>query len=298
MRVTDSARLSATTAGLAKAAERLLEYQRQVSTGKRVSKASDDPSAVSTTILERGSQAAIGRYLEASNSAKSRLTTTDTVLSDLIEQLSASQVTILSARGTIRTAAQREVAAQDLEQLRDSVLRDLNTSYRGGHVFGGAQGTTPPYTKNNLGVVSSYQGSTVEVAVDVSKEHEIAVVFNGESVAKGTDTDDIFVVFDRAIAAVRAGDEAGMSDAVEGLGRAFDRATALQSRVGASLRSIEEGVLQLEEADRASTARVSSLEDANMAAAISGMTQAETTYRAALGAAAQLNRLSLMDYLK
>ena len=74
--------------------------------------------------------------------------------------------------------------------------------------------------------------------------------------------------------------------------------TALQSRVGASLRAIEEDVLTLEETNRASTARISSLEDANMAAAISGLTQAETTYRAALGVAAQLNRLSLMDYLK
>ncbi len=35
-----------------------------------------------------------------------------------------------------------------------------------------------------------------------------------------------------------------------------------------------------------------------MAAAISGMTEAETAYRAALGAAARLQGLSLMDYLK
>jgi flagellar hook-associated protein 3 FlgL len=298
MRVTDSARLTATTAGLATAAERLLEFQRQVSSGKRVSRASDDPSAVSTTILERGSQASIERYLHTAESAKSRLLTTDTVLSDMIEQLDASQVAILGARGTIRTPAQREAAAKNLEQLRDAVLRDLNTSFRGGHIFGGAQGSTVPYVKNGAGGVSSYQGSTVEVAVDVSQEHEVAVVFNGESVAKGADATDVFAVFDQAIAAVRAGDEAGMSGALDGLSRALGRVTELQIRVGASLRAIEDDVLQLQSSERASSARVSSLEDANMAAAVSGMTQAETTYRAALGVAAQLNRLSLMDYLK
>ena len=58
------------------------------------------------------------------------------MLSDTIVQLDASQVAILSARGTIRTAAQREAAAQNLEQLRDAVLRNLNTSFRGGHIFG------------------------------------------------------------------------------------------------------------------------------------------------------------------
>jgi len=298
MRVTDSATVNATTAGLAKAAERLLQYQQQVSTGKRISKASDDPSAVATTIVERGAQASINRYLQAADSAKSRLSVADSVLSDLIEQLSSAQVTVLSARGSNKTQAQRDAAADDLAQLRDAVMRDLNTSFHGGYVFGGATGTTVPYEKDVNGVVSAYQGSTVEVSVDISKAHEVAVVFNGESVAKGSDAVDVFTVFDQAIAAVRAGDETGMNTAMAALQRAFDRSTAMQSRVGAGLRSIEETTLQLQAADRASGARVSALEDADMAAAASGMTEAETTYRAALSAAAQLNRLSLMDYLK
>jgi flagellar assembly factor FliW len=272
MRVTDSAGLSVTTAGLAKAAERLLEFQREVPAGKRASRSSDDPSVVSTTILERSARASIGRYLEAADSARSRLVATDTVLSHLIEQLEASQVTILGARGTIRTPAQREAAAQDLEQLRDAVLRDLNASYRGCYVFGGAQCTTPPYRKNLAGVVSGYQGSTIEVSVDISDEHEVAVVFNGESLATGTDATAVFVAFDQAIAAVRADEEPQIRTALAGLGRALDRATALQSRVCASLRSIEENALQLQERERASTARLSALADANMAAAISGIT--------------------------
>lgn len=298
MRVTDSASVTATTAGLARAAERLLEYQQQVSTGKRVSKASDDPSAVATTIVERGAQASIDRYLQAADSAKSRLSVADSVLSDLIQQLSAAQVSVLSARGTNKTQAQRDAAADDLAQLRDAVMRDLNTSFHGGYVFGGATGTTVPYAKDANGFVSGYQGSTVEVSVDISREHDIAVVFNGESVAKGSDAADVFTVFDQAIAAVRAGDETGMNTAMAALQRAFDRSTAMQSRVGAGLRSIEETTLQLQQADMASSTRVKSLEDVDMATAITNMTQAETTYRAALGAAAQLNKLSLMDYLK
>jgi flagellin-like hook-associated protein FlgL len=177
-------------------------------------------------------------------------------------------------------------------------MRDLNKSFNGGYVFGGATGTTVPYQKGVNGVVSAYQGSTVEVSVDISKEHEIPIVFNGESVAKGSDANDVFTVFEQAIAAVRAGDETGMNTAMAALARAFDRSTALQSRVGASLRSIEETTLQLQQADLASSARVKSLEEVDLATAATNMTQAETTYRAALGAAAQLKSVSLMDYLK
>jgi len=48
---------------------------------------------------------------------------------------------------------------------------------------------------------------------------------------------------------------------------------------------------------RASETRVAELEGANLAEAISGMNQAETAYRAALGAIGTRGRVSLMDYL-
>jgi flagellin-like hook-associated protein FlgL len=64
------------------------------------------------------------------------------------------------------------------------------------------------------------------------------------------------------------------------------------------LRTIEDDRVRLAESARSSKSRISTLEDTNMADAITGMTQAETTYRAALGAASQMHKLSLMDYLK
>ena len=79
--------------------------------------------------------------------------------------------------------------------------------------------------------------------------------------------------------------------------RAFDRASQVQSSVGTSLRAIGDHTAQLEEAGRASKARVASLEEANMAEAISGLQQSETAYNAALGAAARTTRRSLFDYL-
>jgi len=72
----------------------------------------------------------------------------------------------------------------------------------------------------------------------------------------------------------------------------------VQSRVGASLQRIGDAQIRLGEASRSTTARLTALEDVNMASAISALTQADTVYRAALGAAGQMNRPSLMDYLR
>lgn len=298
MRLTNESFTRNATAAIDRASERLLEFQRQVATGKRVERGSHDPAAAAATMVERGRLAANDAYSAAADSAKSRLSVVDTVLSDLVNQVTSAQVTVVAARGSVLTPAQREAKALELETLRDAMLRNLNTSFRGTYLFGGAAATTAPYAKNPAGVVSGYQGATREVSVDIDNGLEVPIALNGEALARGAETDDLFVVMDRAITAARAGDTATLNTVSADLQKAFERATLMQSRVGASLRAVDDGQLRLGEATRATTARITALEDANMAAAVSNMTQAETVYRAALGAAAQVQRVSLMDYLR
>ena len=154
------------------------------------------------------------------------------------------------------------------------------------------------FVKDGSGAISGYQGSANEVSVDIDGSLQVTVAFNGEALARGAEADDLFTVMDRAIAAARAGDVDALTGAAADLQRAFERATLMQGRIGASLRFIDDDKDRLAETSRATLARISSLEDTNMAAAVSGMTQAETAYRAALGAAAQVQRVSLMDYLR
>ena len=281
-----------------RAAERLVRFQNQVSSGKRVEQPSDDPSAAGRVAVARARLATTDQYSATADSAESRLTVADTVVSDIIRQLTSAEVVVQAARGTLPTPAQREAWALELEALRDGLLQNLNASFRGTYVFAGAAATTAPYAKNGAGVVSAYQGSTVEVSLDIDVDRNVAVAFNGEALAKGTEVDDLFVVLDRAIVATRAGDTDTLNASANELQRAFDRATLMQSRIGAALRTVEEGKLQLGEVARTTIANIASLEDADLAAALSGMAQADTVYRAALGAAAQTQRQSLMDYLR
>lgn len=298
MRVTFQTAQREAAAAISRTTERLIEYQRQVATNKRVGLPGDDPSASAAASVERARLAGIDRYSEAGNSAQSRLQVADTTLSDLIGQITAAQATVLAARGTQVTQTQREAFALELEGLRDAMLRDVNTQFRGQYLFGGATATTQPYTRDGSGTVSSYQGSTVEVSVDVDSEHEVGIAFNGEALTRGSSAEDLFAVVNRAIAAARTGDEPSLGTSLDDLQLALERATTLQSRIGASLRAIDDGRIRLGESARAAKAQISKLEDANMAEAISGMAEADTAYRAALGATSQLHRLSLMDYLK
>jgi len=122
MRVTFNAQNRNSTAGLEGSATRLLEFQRQVSTGKRIEKPSDDPSATLGAIGEHAETAAIDQYARATDSVASRLSVIDTVLSDLIMQIERGQVSAASARGSMKTQLQRDAAATDLESIRDTIF--------------------------------------------------------------------------------------------------------------------------------------------------------------------------------
>lgn len=298
MRITAATIYRDTNASIERAAERLLEFQRQVASGKRISRPSDDPAATASAIAERNGLAGIEQYARTADSATARLSVVDAALSDLIDRLTHAQTSVLSAQGSTKTPFEREVAAQALEGVRQAVLADLNTSFRGTYVFAGANSGTPPFVAAPDGSMAPYQGSSQEVSVDVGEHREITIGFDGSRISLGGAAGDVFATLDAAIAAARAGDHAALQQAHVDLQAALDRATAVQMRVGTSLAAIDAQHVQLTERELAARARIASLEDANMAEAITGMNQADAAYRAALGAASHVTQLSLLDYLK
>jgi flagellar hook-associated protein 3 FlgL len=306
MRVTFNSQYRDLQTGIDRASETLLEMQRQVSSGKRISKPSDDPEAAAAAVTGRNDITRLERYTQAADSVTSRLTVIDTVLSDMTDKLSQARTTAMGASGTLKTEMEREAAAQTLTGLRDAIFDDLNTSFNGIHVFAGTASSTRPYDRNPDGTVNpTYQGSTDEVEVDVDTGRAVKVTYNGESLAKGSDPDDIFTVFENLIDAVRGGpsitspsDQPGIDAAVQGLKTALQRISTVQTRVGTQMKTLEELKPQLAEMKLQAQTGLDKTENVDMAEAITGMTQAETAYRAALGAAGTTTKTSLMDFIR
>jgi flagellar hook-associated protein 3 FlgL len=298
MRVTFASQLRDGAAGIQSAAERMQEAQRQVSSGKRLNKVSDDPTAAATAVAERNALGAIEQYQSASNSVGSRLTVIDTVLSDVLEKLTRAQTVALAGQGSHKTAVQRDSAAQELRGLRAAVLDDLNTTFHGAYVFSGASATTKPFQTGGGGVIDPYAGSTTEQEVDVGDGRSVKVAFNGNDIAQGGAAQHVFDVFDDLITAVSAGNDAAISTGIQDLQAAFSRASLAQGALGADMQEIDAQKLRLQQLKLSTDERLSKLEHANMAEAISEFSQAETAYRAALGAVSTASQVSLLDYLK
>jgi flagellin-like hook-associated protein FlgL len=278
------------------AAARLAERTRQMSSGKLMHAASDNPGAMSSSISQHTEMAVMDQYVKQNDSVESRLTVADSSLTDMVKQITAAQGRGVGGRSTVLTPTQRDALAQEIRGSRDAILRGINTSFNGMYLFSGGRSTTPPYAPGTP--ISAYQGDSNETFVDVTRGRAVQVTYDGQSIIQGGATNDLFQTLTNLADAVQTGNMAGIDSSMLELNTAFDRVTTAQSGIGIELASLADDRSRTTDLRRAADKRRSMLEDANLAESISATEQASQAHQAALTALNTAGRLSLMDYLK
>src|SRR5262245_21051697 len=89
------------------AAADLATAPQQVATGKRISRASDDPLATQQAIGEHSTIATIDAYTRTNASASARLSAADNVLNGVVDKITSALVAGGAARGSHVDASAR-----------------------------------------------------------------------------------------------------------------------------------------------------------------------------------------------
>lgn len=278
------------------AASQLAKAREQVSTGRRLNAASDDPLGLRQAVGEHATLGAVDAYSRSRDSAAARLAVADSVLSTITEKLTSAIVTGTSAQGSAATAASRAAAAEQVRSIRDSLVADFNTTFNDSYIFSGTAAGTRAFAQ--VAGVWTYQGNADTTEVEVERGRLVAVSFNGQAITQGADAKDVFAALDDLVTAIEAGDSAAMASEIDGLERAFDRTQRALGSLGADVAGLDEARTRLSALRVAAEARRSALEDANMAEAVTRLSRADTAYQAALSAVSTAERRSLLDYLR
>ena len=284
-----------------RAAEELAAAQQRVSTGRRILAPSDDPAGTVQAIRERGSLSSIGAYERASDSAESMLAVTDAALSDIISQLTAAKTTAAASRSSSRTPSELEAYANEILGIRDSLFNDINTKFGDTYLFSGAS-RSAAYWIDTDGTYR-YGGGGAGLEVSITNNRTAQVTLDGSAVvdeAGGASAPypNILNTLTALAESIRNGNTDEILAGMDKIDAAFDRAVFAQTQVGITQRTLADVGEQLTVERLGNVKRISEIEDANMADAISDLNRAELAQQSALGAFATLARLSLLDYLK
>ena len=149
MRVTNSMLVSNFLHDLNNNLNRVSKLQTQLATGRKFASISDDPISTMYSMQARFRLDNLARYQESVNMAKSWLTQAETGVLDINEVYKSAYESVIDAATDVKTAADREIMAAYIGQLRDHVLQTLNSTFGNKYIFSGFN-TTGAYPGNQL----------------------------------------------------------------------------------------------------------------------------------------------------
>lgn len=154
------------------------QTQLQISSGKQVSTAADDPIAAAGAVRARAALAQTGRWQLAQNAAKATLAITDSTLGTMSDVVSAARADVISAASGNHSAADRQVYAAKLTQALNHLVGLANTTdASGAYLFAGSNSGSAPFVQGGTSV--SYVGDDVQRMADLGPGSRIAVTQAG-----------------------------------------------------------------------------------------------------------------------
>ena len=119
--------------------------QLELSTGSRLHDLGTDPIATRHILSDRQELGAIASYRSASYTANHMLSTSDGVLSEFSTQMTRVFELAVRFGNDSYNAQDRQVGAQEVQQLQTQLIQMANTEVDGRFIFGGLGNATAPY---------------------------------------------------------------------------------------------------------------------------------------------------------
>jgi len=282
--------------------DRLTRLQQELSSGKAISKPSDDPFGTSRAMGLRGELAGLTQFQSNVDDGTGWLNTSDTALSQMSDVLQRARELLVQGGSDTTDQNARNAIADEIDQLTDSVKQEANVQYAGKYVFSGTATSTPPYQlgaaadryAGDAGTITRAIGPNVQVPIN-SDIHSLL----GDGQASG---DNKLLNTLRDIADNLRGGTPADADALRGadlqrLDANLDTLNQIRADVGARTNRLAIASSRLSALQSNSTQLLSNTEDADMASTVTTYTTQQAAYNAALRAGANIVQSSLLDFL-
>lgn len=295
----------------------LAELQDQLSSGKRVRRISDDPSAAALAEREQARMQRIQSDQRALEAARRNIELSESTLGDVNDlYLRAKELIVQGGNGALN-ASDRRTIADELEGIRERILALSNTQDTLGRPLFMGQGTLntsgqpfvesvvapTPQTYGNDSRIVQWQGVAGQSA---PTETSLPHILDGERIfgPSGTQANDsIWETLDRAIIALKNPSLSANQLATE-LGQAnanltvrLDAVLSARGQLGDWLNRADAVQTALKAREDYHIAQQSELTNLDMVEAISRFQIQQLAYQAGLSSYAQVQRLSLFQYL-
>ncbi|QOJ33658.1 MAG: flagellar hook-associated protein FlgL [Nitrospira sp.] len=296
MRVADQQIYSNLLGNLQRARLQSLNAQEQISSQRRVSHPSDDPSAFGQIVLDKSALSQTTQWIRNIDFGRARVDAADQALGQVQNLITRIRELTIQAGSDTTSPEGRETIAKEVRQLQRQLVQLGNTEVAGQAIFGGTESDVSPFVITS-GDTVAYQGNAETQSIAVSPNQTVQILLPGSSIFTGSAT-NIFNSLRDLLTALESNDRNGIQDGLGNLDLATAQISETQGTVGALANRLQVTRDALDTATLTISKSISDNQDADLAAAISRLRLQEVAVNAASQAFARIFDTSLLNYLR
>lgn len=273
--------------------------ENQISTGRKITKPSDDPVGVTYALRYRSQLAGNEQFQRATDSAQSWLDETDSQMGSAGNVMTRLKELMVQASTGTYSNSDLQAAGLEVEELKKQLVDIGNSKFGGKFIFNGQNYGEIPYPTAAGTDYSQIDtdNSAVKYVIGENIQFQINTTGNEFFGMKG-ESDNVFAVMDRVITAMKTGTQSGITAEMGAVESRTNKMLAARSEVGARTNRVELVNNRLLDQETNTTTLLSKTEDLDVADALIKATSAQTVYQAALKSSANIMNTSLIDFMR
>ena len=168
----------------------LARLQEQVSTGSKVNRASDDPSAAFQILNLQTQTRSYENYISNIDTLSDILELSNTVIQSMSTSIVNTQQLISQISSGVYDEENRESTAQQIDDIIEQMVLFANSEYMDQYIFGGSNSSTAPYVVERTdGKITSvtYQGSSEVQNIEIAPSVRSNIFYVGDDIFRSDD---------------------------------------------------------------------------------------------------------------
>jgi flagellar hook-associated protein 3 FlgL len=293
MRVTQGMLASNSLKNLSNSYKQMGKYQDQLSTGKKITKPSDDPVVAMKGMFYRSNLTEVEQYKRNLSEAYLWMENSESGVEQVNNSLQrARELTVQGLNGTL-SGTDKQAIAREIEQIKKDIVSVANTQVAGRYIFNGTNTSAAPVTDSGTGAPQASL-NTSNYSIEVSRGVSLKANINPENVF-GQELFDTLQAIQESLDGVGTGD---LNNLLSDLDKQMDVLSAERSELGARYNRLEMIESRIDQQEVVANRILSDNEDADIERVITDLTTQESVHRAALSVGARIIQPTLMDFLR
>lgn len=290
MRVTQSMLAQNSLRHISKSYERLIKYQDQLSSGKKITRPSEDPVVTIKGMYYRTNLKEVEQYKRNLSEAYLWLDNSEAGLEQANKGLQRLRELIIQANNGSYSEDERDAIVREVKQIKDDLISIANSQVAGRYIFNGTRTDKPPVAGDPPVVNNNNDPFMVELSKDIRIQVNVTPdnVFNQQ----------MFDTVQAVQTALENNDTTNLDSLLGQLDDHIDALNAERAELGARYNRVEQMEARINQQEVIATKILSDNEDADIERVITDLVTQESVHRASLAVGARIIQPSLIDFLR